>query len=80
MYIFPTLFFQIHFSADKMKPWMYRRYVRRFFDLFLGYFININLIVWLSGWLSPALPVLMSENTPLLSGPLSNEELSWISR
>lgn len=30
------------------------------------------------GWLSPALPLLMSENTPLLTGPMTNEDLSWI--
>lgn len=28
---------------------------------------------------SPALPVLSSENSPILSGPLSSEEISWIS-
>lgn len=32
----------------------------------------------MNGWLSPALPVLLSEETPLKSGPLTNEELSWI--
>lgn len=27
---------------------------------------------------SPSLPILMSDDTPLKSGPLSNEELSWL--
>lgn len=27
---------------------------------------------------SPALPLLTSEQTPLLSGPLTNEQVSWI--
>lgn len=31
------------------------------------------------GWFSPALPVLLSDNTPLISGPMTNEELSWVS-
>lgn len=30
------------------------------------------------GWLSPALPVLLSNETPLKTGPLSNAHLSWI--
>lgn len=30
------------------------------------------------GWFSPALPILLSEDTPLITGPLTNEELSWI--
>ncbi|XP_055295169.1 facilitated trehalose transporter Tret1-like [Sitodiplosis mosellana] len=30
------------------------------------------------GWPGPALPILLSENTPLKTGPLSNEQLSWI--
>lgn len=28
------------------------------------------------GWFSPALPVLLSEQTPLITGPMTNEELS----
>lgn len=28
--------------------------------------------------MSPALPILLSNNTPLVSGPLTNEDLSWI--
>lgn len=32
----------------------------------------------LLGWLSPSLPTLLSENSPLKSGPLTNEQLSWI--
>lgn len=31
------------------------------------------------GWLSPALPILFSDNTPLITGPMTNEQLSWIS-
>lgn len=30
------------------------------------------------GWTSPALPVLLSTNTPLVTGPLTNEQLSWV--
>ena len=30
------------------------------------------------GWLSPALPILMSEHTPLHTGPLSLSDLSWV--
>lgn len=30
------------------------------------------------GWTAPALPKLTSEDTPLLSGPLTNEQISWI--
>lgn len=29
-------------------------------------------------WASPAIPILSSENTPLISGPLTNDEISWI--
>lgn len=32
----------------------------------------------MNGWLSPALPELLSESTPLTTGPLTNEQLSWI--
>lgn len=32
----------------------------------------------MNGWLSPSLPILLSENTPLKTGPLTNEQLSWI--
>lgn len=30
------------------------------------------------GWISPAIPRLLSEDTPLLSGPLTSSQLSWI--
>lgn len=30
------------------------------------------------GWASPALRILVTENTPLKSGPLTNEQLSWL--
>lgn len=30
------------------------------------------------GWLSPSLPVLLSPNSPLSSGPVSNDEAGWI--
>lgn len=30
------------------------------------------------GWLSPALPLLLSDESPLKTGPITNEELSWI--
>ncbi|XP_055299426.1 uncharacterized protein LOC129567002 [Sitodiplosis mosellana] len=29
-------------------------------------------------WFSPSLPILLSEETPLISGPLNNEQLSWL--
>lgn len=32
----------------------------------------------MNGWVAPALPVLLSNNTPLTTGPLTNEQLSWI--
>lgn len=31
----------------------------------------------ISGWLSPALPILLSKETPLSSGPISHEEMTW---
>lgn len=31
------------------------------------------------GWLSPALPILLSTDSPLVTGPITSEELSWIS-
>lgn len=30
------------------------------------------------GWTSVALPLLLSEETPLVTGPLSNQQLSWV--
>lgn len=30
------------------------------------------------GWVSPVIPLLKSEDTPLSSGPLTSEQLSWI--
>lgn len=30
------------------------------------------------GWFSPALPKLLSSDTPLLTGPLNSEQVSWI--
>lgn len=32
----------------------------------------------LLGWMSPSIPVLLSDETPLKSGPLTSEQLSWI--
>lgn len=32
----------------------------------------------LIGWLSPATGILTSENTPLITGPLTSEQVSWI--
>lgn len=29
------------------------------------------------GWLSPALPLFLSSDTPLSSGPFTTEQLSW---
>lgn len=41
---------------------------------------NIYILSHGSGvaWFSPALPVLLSNDTPLVTGPLTNEQLSWI--
>lgn len=30
------------------------------------------------GWIAPATPILLSDETPLKTGPLTNEQLSWI--
>ena len=30
------------------------------------------------GWFSPALPKLLSEDTPLIEGPLNSEQISWL--
>lgn len=30
------------------------------------------------GWLSPSLPVLLSKESPLASGPVSSDEAGWI--
>ena len=44
--------------------------------------IAANVIVvahWaIIGWVSPALPLLLSDDTPLISGPLSVSEMSWL--
>lgn len=32
----------------------------------------------ITGWVSPALAILASDSTPLTSGPLTNEQVSWI--
>ncbi|XP_031637651.1 facilitated trehalose transporter Tret1-like [Contarinia nasturtii] len=29
-------------------------------------------------WFTPSIPILMSEKTPLISGPLTNDEMSWL--
>lgn len=48
----------------------------------LNYFITANLIVFSHGclvsWITPILPLLKSNDTPLTSGPLSLEEVSWV--
>lgn len=45
-------------------------------------FIAANLVIlsygMMIGWLSPVLPLLMSENTPLHTGAMTNEDISWI--
>lgn len=30
------------------------------------------------GWFSPTLPILMSDDTPLVTGPLKSDEISWL--
>lgn len=37
----------------------------------------LRFIFKISGWLSPALSVLQSNDSPLTTGSLSNEEISW---
>lgn len=32
-----------------------------------------------NGWMTPMVPVLKSDDTPLVTGPLTNDEISWIS-
>lgn len=32
-----------------------------------------------NGWMTPMVPILMADDTPVVSGPLSHEEISWIS-
>lgn len=32
----------------------------------------------ISGWLSPALSVLLTDNTPLNTGPVSNHDVAWL--
>ena len=32
----------------------------------------------ISGWFSPALDILLSEETPLIDGEITNEEVSWL--
>lgn len=30
------------------------------------------------GWVSPSLPILRSDDTPLVTGPLTLEEVAWV--
>lgn len=45
-------------------------------------FHSVNLVMFshgaTNGWMSPAVPILSSNDTPLESGPLTNEDISWI--
>lgn len=45
-------------------------------------FYSVNLLMFAhgttNGWMSPALSILSSKDTPLESGPLTNEVMSWI--
>lgn len=50
---------------------------------FIQYFYPTANLIMLAqgcilGWFSPALPYLISENSPLTSGPLTSVEVSWI--
>lgn len=42
----------------------------------------VNLLIFIEGvsisWTSPYIPLLMSEDTPLKSGPMTEEQVSWI--
>ncbi|XP_062704726.1 facilitated trehalose transporter Tret1-2 homolog [Aedes albopictus] len=44
------------------------------------FFLNLLAISYgsSSGWMSPSIPILQSENSPLPSGPISTEEGAWI--
>lgn len=46
------------------------------FSLYFEYFL-VKVICFQS-WTGCALPYLASEETPLVSGPLTNDEISWI--
>lgn len=32
----------------------------------------------IQSWITPVIPILMSDNTPLITGPLNNEQMSWL--
>lgn len=65
--------------------WILIRYLLLFLSKTFKTEINdlANLIILshgcVVGWFSPALPTLLSDDTPLITGPMSNEEISWIS-
>lgn len=40
---------------------------------------KIKQIFAVMGWVSPTILILLSDDTPLTSGPLNSDELSWIS-
>lgn len=45
-------------------------------------YITGNMLNFLVGtihaWITPVLPILMSDDTPLATGPLDNEQISWL--
>lgn len=46
------------------------------------FFLSVNLIMLshgaIAGWATTAMPILSSNDTPLESGPMPTEEISWI--
>lgn len=52
---------------------------RNLIDLFI---FKANIIILgqgcAIGWISPSIPILLSDRSPLLNGPISNAESSWI--
>lgn len=54
----------------------------KFFCTFFPFLLAANLIALTQGlqvgWVSTTLPHLASKHTPLLSGPICNDQLSWI--
>lgn len=65
------------FSCEQIEAWFESKT-----QILLTFFGAANILQFsqgnTNGWPSPALPVLSSEKSPLVTGPLTIEELSWI--
>lgn len=59
---------------------LFPNFAYKIFKIF--FFSTANLILlsqgFSFGWIAPVLPLWMSEDTPLTSGPMSTEEISWV--